>query len=114
MLFKTLTIRTGQLLASLLLLAAAPGACAQPDDTGWNPSHRQTENAPVMGEVSWIGTDCPEVSGLCLAPDGGGLIAASDEKGLYRVTWDGGTTPFLVKWRMDCEGVTFDPETGDI
>ncbi len=114
MLFKTLTIRTGQFLASLLLLASVPGACAQPDDTGWNPSPGQTENAPVMGEVSWIGTDCPEVSGLCLAPDGGGLIAASDEKGLYRITWDGGTTPFLVKWRMDCEGVTFDPETGDI
>ena len=41
-------------------------------------------------------------SGICLAPDGSGFIAASDRGGVYKVSFSG------------CEGVTVDPATGDV
>ena len=69
---------------------------------------------PVMGKVDTIGTTVPEVSGLCLAPDGNGFLAASDEDGLYRVSMTGETAPFFIKKGMDCEAVTLDPKTGDV
>ena len=60
---------------------------------------------PRMVSVSIIETTVPEVSGLCLAPAGDGMLAASDEDGLYHVAWDGTTTPFFIEDDMDCEGV---------
>lgn len=70
---------------------------------------------PVMGEVCTVDTAVPEVSGLCLAPDGKSLLAASDENGVYHVSFSGETEPFYVESRgLDCEGVTSDPETGDV
>ncbi|MBQ6578022.1 MAG: esterase-like activity of phytase family protein [Bacteroidales bacterium] len=56
-------------------------------------------------------------SGLCLAPDGSGFIAASDRGGVYRVSFSGEATPLYVEtdgYGLDCEGVTLDPGTGDI
>jgi hypothetical protein len=68
-----------------------------------------------MGKVEEeVSTKVPEVSGLCLAPDGQGLLAASDENGVYYVTLAGDTRPFYTERRMDCEGVTLDPETRDV
>ena len=76
---------------------------------------KQQASLPVMGEYTTIDTQVPEVSGLCLAPDGNGFLAASDEKGVYAVSWTGETKPFFVAERsMDCEGVTMDPATGDV
>ena len=76
---------------------------------------KQQASLPVMGEYTTIDTQVPEVSGLCLAPDGNGFLAASDEKGVYSVSWTGETKPFFVAERsMDCEGVTMDPATGDV
>ena len=70
---------------------------------------------PVMGDYTTVDTQVPEISGLCLAPDGNGFLAASDEKGVYSVTWTGETKPFFIAERsMDCEGVTVDPATGDV
>jgi uncharacterized protein YjiK len=70
---------------------------------------------PIMGQVEEeVETEVPEVSGLCLAPDGKGLLAASDENGVYYVSLAGDTKPFYVERRMDCEGVTIDPETRDV
>ena len=68
-----------------------------------------------MGEVSDIDTTCPELSGLCLAPDGKGFLAASDANGVHHVSWTGETTDFFVQegW-FDCEGVTVDPKTKDV
>ena len=71
---------------------------------------------PRMGSWTFIETTVPEVSGLCPAPAGDGLLAASDERGVYHVGWDGTTTEFHVAdsdW-MDCEGVTLDPATKDV
>ncbi len=69
---------------------------------------------PRMGEVRSISSTCPEVSGLCPAPAGDGLLAASDDGGIYHVAWDGTTTPLYVDGKMDCEGVTLDPATRDV
>ena len=69
---------------------------------------------PKMLGVSYIQSSCPEVSGLCAAPAGDGLLAASDENGIYHVGWDGTTTPFYTEASLDCEGVTLDPATGDV
>lgn len=69
---------------------------------------------PKMGSYVTIDTRCPEVSGLCLAPRGDGLLAASDENGIYHIGWDGTTTPFYTENRVDCEGVTIDPATLDV
>ena len=80
----------------------------------WNAFKRQSYR-PVMGEVCTVDTAVPEVSGLCLAPDGKSLLAASDENGVYHVSFSGETGPFYVESRgLDCEGVTSDPETGDV
>ena len=87
------------IILSILLLAAVPAVFAQ----------------PVMGEATEIlSTSVPEVSGLCPSPDGRGFLAASDEKGLYAVTRTGATTKFYTRFRIDCEGVTIDPETKDV
>ena len=67
-----------------------------------------------MGDYTTVDTQVPEVSGLCLAPDGDGMLAASDEKGVYAVSWTGETKPFFVERHMDCEGVTIDPATRDV
>ena len=69
--------------------------------------------SPVMGAVTTIQTTVPEVSGLSAAPAGDGMLAASDESGVYHVSWTGATTEFF-KNHMDCEGVTIDPVTHDV
>ena len=69
--------------------------------------------SPVMGAVTTIQTTVPEVSGLSAAPAGDGMLAASDESGVYHVSWTGATTEFF-KNHMDCEGVTIDPATKDV
>jgi len=74
------------------------------------------EYHPLMGAVEEVVlSTCPEVSGLCLAPDGDGWIAASDENGVWRISRTGESTPlWTVSDWLDCEGVTVDPETKDI
>ena len=80
----------------------------------WEAFKKQAYH-PVMGKLEEeVSTEVPEVSGLCLAPDGEGLLAASDENGVYYVTLAGDTKPFYTERRMDCEGVTLDPETHDV
>ena len=85
-----------------------------------SPASRVSNNAydksnyrPVMGEVTTIQTTVPEVSGLCAAPAGDGMLAASDDNGVYHVSWTGTTTEFFNS-HMDCEGVTIDPATKDV
>ena len=75
-----------------------------------NPS----DYLPRMVSYTIIETTVPEVSGLCPAPGGDGLLAASDERGVYHVAWDGTTTEFYTEKRLDCEGVTLDPATKDV
>ena len=72
-----------------------------------------------MGAYTSISTtDIQGLSGICLAPDGSGFLAASDRGGVYRVSFSGESTPLYVEnpgiSGLDCEGVTLDPVTGDI
>ena len=56
-------------------------------------------------------------SGICLAPDGSGVIAASDRGGVYKVSFSGEAATLYVEtagFGLDCEGVTVDPATGDV
>ena len=56
-------------------------------------------------------------SGICLAPDGSGFIAASDRGGVYKVSFSGEAATLYVETAglgLDCEGVTVDPATGDV
>ena len=56
-------------------------------------------------------------SGICLAPDGSGFIAASDRGGVYKVSFSGEASTLYVEtagYGLDCEGVTVDPATGDV
>jgi DNA-binding beta-propeller fold protein YncE len=56
-------------------------------------------------------------SGICLAPDGSGFIAASDRGGVYKVSFSGEASTLYVETAgsgLDCEGVTVDPATGDV
>jgi uncharacterized protein YjiK len=72
-----------------------------------------------MGGHTTISTSGIEgLSGICLAPDGSGFIAASDRGGVYRVSFSGEASTLYVEnpgiSGLDCEGVTLDPATGDI
>ena len=71
-----------------------------------------------MGGYTTISTTGIEgFSGICLAPDGSGFIAASDRGGVYKVSFSGEATPLYVEtygFGLDCEGVTLDPATGDV
>ena len=72
-----------------------------------------------MGEYTTISTSGIEgLSGICLAPDGSGFIAASDRGGVYRVSFSGEAYTLYVEnpgiSGLDCEGVTLDPASGDI
>ena len=81
----------------------------------WEDVKRAWMYHPEMDEVEEVvSTQVPEVSGLCVAPDGKGFIAASDEHGLYKVSRHGRTEEFYTEKEMDCEGVTIDPENGDV
>lgn len=80
----------------------------------WDAFKMKQAYRPVMGEIETIDTTVPEVSGLCPSPDGKGLLAASDEDGIYRVSLTGETVPFYREEGMDCEAVTIDPVTRDV
>ena len=72
----------------------------------------------MMGGYTTISTTGIQgFSGICLAPDGSGFIAASDRGGVYKVSFSGEATPLYVEtdgFGLDCEGVTVDPATGDV
>ena len=80
----------------------------------WETFKRSRAYRPVMGGIETIDTIVPEVSGLCPSPDGKGLLAASDERGVYSVSLTGETKEFYVEKSMDCEAVTIDPQTKDV
>ena len=71
-----------------------------------------------MGEYTTLSTTGIQgFSGIYLAPDGSGFIAASDRGGVYKVSFSGEATPLYVEtagFGLDCEGVTVDPATGDV
>ena len=110
-------------LMPLLLLA---GACACEDPlANWSiakPEQKEkTEKStggkprkyPEMGACQVIKARVEELSGLCMAKDSTALWAVGDEGAICRVSFSGVVTPVL-KTRLDAEGITLNPATGDL
>ena len=74
-------------------------------------SHKN--NMPVMGSCQVIGTKVEEVSGLCMNKDTTGFWAVGDQGDLCQVSFSG-TVSRVLRTRLDMEGITIDPETGDL
>lgn len=77
---------------------------------------------PVMGEMTKYSVKFNELSGLCLSKDGDFLWATGDQGELAKISLGGELiskvsiktgTP-SQSWSVDAEGVTVNPETGDL
>jgi len=66
-----------------------------------------------MGSVQVLAVPVEELSGLCLNKDQSGLFAVGDEGALCAVSFEGGVQTLLSS-RLDLEGVTLNPATGDL
>lgn len=73
----------------------------------------ESPEMPVYKSYSRFTVGVTEISGLCLTADGSALWAVGDNGYLGQVSFDGQTTKFWSK-DADMEGITIDPETGDI
>ena len=91
----------------------APGRYERPDE------YSKPKELPVMGKVTKFvlgakgGDMVQELSGLCLSKDGDFLWGIHDKGTLYKIHFDG---TFEKQWyrEADFEGITMDPETGDL
>lgn len=108
-------MRVNKLILTLAaaVLIAAVSSCSHKHLSPESSPDTPENYKPVMGNYSEINTTCEEISGLCLAPNGDGFLAASDENGINHITWKGITTDFY-NGHFDCEGVTIDPKTKDV
>ena len=110
-------------LLPLLLLA---GACACEDPLAnrsiAKPEQKEkTEKStggkprkyPEMGACQVIKARVEELSGLCMTKDSTALWAVGDEGAICKVSFSGAVTPVL-KTRLDAEGITLNPATGDL
>lgn len=110
-------------LLPLLLLA---GACACEDPLAnrsiAKPEQKEkTEKStggkprkyPEMGACQVIKARVEELSGLCMTKDSTALWAVGDEGAICKVSFSGVVTPVL-KTRLDAEGITLNPATGDL
>ena len=85
-----------------------PGRLERPDE--W----KDKEKLPVMG--SYKKFDLPgvtELSGLCLSKGGDFLWGVGDQGNIYKITFDGKASNHWYH-DADMEGITLDPETGDM
>lgn len=74
------------------------------------------ENAPdtpVQGKQVRYSVNVQELSGLCLHTDKSFLWGVGDQGSLVRIDFEGNVQTQLTA-TMDAEGVTIDPETGDL
>ncbi|MBQ3744127.1 MAG: hypothetical protein II858_09800 [Bacteroidales bacterium] len=110
-------------LLPLLLLA---GACACEDPLAnrsiAKPEQKEkTEKStggkprkyPEMGVCQVIKARVEELSGLCMTKDSTALWAVGDEGAICKVSFSGAVTP-VMKTRLDAEGITLNPATGDL
>lgn len=113
------------LLCFALLVAASCASCVDtqipktiaPAESKDKPSGKQPgshkNNMPVMGSYQVISTKVEELSGLCMNQDTTGFWAVGDGGDLCQVSFSGIVTRVLHT-RLDFEGVTIDPATGDL
>ena len=68
---------------------------------------------PVMGERIVFDVDVEEISGICLNSDKTALLAIGDQGVVKQISFTGEVT-HILDFYADMEGVTLDPETGDM
>ena len=68
---------------------------------------------PVMGEREVFDVDVEEISGICLNADRTALLAIGDQGVVKQISFDGEVTD-VMSYYADMEGVTLDPNTGDM
>ena len=66
-----------------------------------------------MGACQVIKARVEELSGLCMTKDSTALWAVGDEGAICKVSFSGVVTPVLIT-RLDAEGITLNPATGDL
>lgn len=79
---------------------------------------------PVLDEITKYSVDFTELSGVCLSKDGDFLWVVGDQGALGKVSLEGELISKVVirtgapgkgnNWSVDAEGVTVNPETGDL
>ncbi len=85
-----------------------PGRLERPDE--W----KDKEKLPVMGSYKKFDlSGVTELSGLCLSKDGDFLWGVGDQGNIYKITFDGKASNHWYH-DADMEGITLDPETGDM
>lgn len=89
-----------------------PGASGT-EKTGKKPGSGAKNKLPVMGSYQILKVPVEELSGLCLNKDQSGLWAVGDEGALCAVSFTGNVTPVFSS-RLDLEGITLNPATGDL
>ena len=115
-----------QIFLRLLPLLLLAGACACEDPLAnrsfAKPEQKEkTEKSsggkprkyPEMGACQVIKARVEELSGLCMTKDSTALWAVGDEGAICKVSFSGVVTPVL-KTRLDAEGITLNPATGDL
>ena len=91
-----------------LLCMAVVCAC-----TGNDGTEDEGSRIPIQGDYVKYTIDIEELSGLYLHTDGSFLWGVGDQGTLNRISFDGKVRKVMTR-SFDMEGITMDPETGDI
>ena len=91
---------------------AKPSGQDKTEKTSKQPGNK-TQKLPVVGNYQVIGVKVEELSGLCMNIDSTAFWAVGDEGDLCKVSFSGVVTPVLSS-DLDSEGITINPETGDL
>ena len=93
-----------------------PGS-SEENSSGENGGATQPENpadAPIMGKhTTYKLTGLAELSGLCISQDKKHMWGIGDDGKLYKINFDG-TFEFIRALGGDLEGLTIDPDTGNM
>lgn len=81
--------------------------------TGKEGSEDEGLRIPVQGDYVRYAVDIEELSGLCLHTDGSFLWGVGDPGTLAKISFDGKVRKVMTR-SFDMEGITIDPETGDL
>ena len=74
--------------------------------------HRKGQ-LPVLGDYQVYEVDVEEISGLCFNQDKTALMSCGDQGVVKSITFDGQVSK-ICAFKADMEGITLDPDTGDL
>ena len=100
----------------IILLSLTSCGCSSEtnvDCSGIFEKDEDTRYLPVIGKRTVFDVDVEELSGLCLNKDKTALLSCGDQGVVKTISFEGKVTE-IFEYDTDMEGVTLDPETGDI